>query len=579
MPIDPNIALQVKPLQLNDPLAQYAQVSQIQSAQNQNELAKYTISKAKREDERTNQLLARLSGAKTNEDILNAYKLGGYGKEALGMEKDIAAIEQSKSTTGYNKARTATETSKLDKGKIVESITHIASLNSAEDAIKSIDDYLKQGTIDEQKAGALKQSLAPYLTPGPDGKMPSIVGWQKQTLGGLLDAKDKLTFETPKIREIVAADGSKTYVDENPNSPTFRQPMLAPQPAGMTPYQRGTLGVSQFNAATNRERLELQRNAPKLGLTNQDDIDAVAVAIANGKLPVDRVNSTTAPLFAKLLKANPDIDFTKLTTDQANALSAARSGGTIAGRQELTGTDKTQAQNIASGNLPPVTGPNAGKIMNEVLAIKPDYNANDYQLQTAAQKSFNTGKQGDKTRSLNVAVSHLGVLENAANALHAGNTPAINQFKQAWQRETGKIGPTSFNAVKELVADEIVAAVVPGVGSLADRKALKDTIMAKSSPAQLQGVIKQYKELLGGQLSGLEQQYIATTRKTDFKERYLLPETQRALTTAATPAATPTPPAAAARPTGVGANWTLETDSKGNRAYVSPDRKSFKEVP
>lgn len=34
----------------------------------------------------------------------------------------------------------------------------------------------------------------------------------------------------------------------------------------------------------------------------------------------------------------------------------------------------------------------------------------------------------------------------------------------------------------------------------------------------------------------------------------------------------------AARPTGVGANWTLERDAAGNTAWVSPDRKSFKEA-
>ena len=33
-----------------------------------------------------------------------------------------------------------------------------------------------------------------------------------------------------------------------------------------------------------------------------------------------------------------------------------------------------------------------------------------------------------------------------------------------------------------------------------------------------------------------------------------------------------------ARPEGVGADWTLENDAAGNRAWVSPDRKSFKEV-
>ena len=35
---------------------------------------------------------------------------------------------------------------------------------------------------------------------------------------------------------------------------------------------------------------------------------------------------------------------------------------------------------------------------------------------------------------------------------------------------------------------------------------------------------------------------------------------------------------AAARPEGVGANWTFERDKAGNTAWVSPDRKSFKEA-
>jgi hypothetical protein len=35
---------------------------------------------------------------------------------------------------------------------------------------------------------------------------------------------------------------------------------------------------------------------------------------------------------------------------------------------------------------------------------------------------------------------------------------------------------------------------------------------------------------------------------------------------------------AAPRPEGVGANWTLESDAAGNKAWVSPDRKSFREV-
>ena len=375
----------------------------------------------------------------------------------------------------------------------------------------------------------------------PDGTPRVVFGEKKQLpIVELQNIIAAMPFDDPR-RPALQADVNKALTAEK-------------QGAERIQIQWGTLNVAQRNANVNEARLKLAQDAPKLGLTDPDDIDRVAKAVASGRVPVDRLNSTTAKIYAGLLKANPDLDFTNLGIAQAGARAGFVTSARIAARQTLTDEDATQAENISRGNLPPATGPNAAKIMNAVIAINPNYNARDFGLQTAAEKEFNIGKNGNKTRSLNVAVSHLTTLETAATALRAGSIPALNQFSQAWQRETGKIGPTSFNAIKELVADEIVAAVVPGVGALADRKALKETIMAKSSPEQLQGVIKQYKELLGGQLGGLEQQYSAATRKTDFKQRYLTPETIAALT----PGQKAPPAAAATTPPPAGAtvsNW------------------------
>ena len=161
--------------------------------------------------------------------------------------------------------------------------------------------------------------------------------------------------------------------------------------------------------------------------------------------------------------------------------------------------------------------------MNEVLAMKPDYSARDYNLQTSAVKAFNQGIQGNKVRSLNVVMEHFNTLEKAADALQSGDVRAINTVAQFIQTQTGKPAPGNFNAVKEILADEIVAAVVPGVGALADRQAVKKTIMAASGPEQLKGIVANYKELIGGQLTGLETQYKAGTGRSDFKSRYLTP--------------------------------------------------------
>ena len=56
MAIDPRISLGVQPLQLADPMARYSQLASIQNAQNQNALAQYQLSTAKRSDEQQNKL-------------------------------------------------------------------------------------------------------------------------------------------------------------------------------------------------------------------------------------------------------------------------------------------------------------------------------------------------------------------------------------------------------------------------------------------------------------------------------------------------------------------------------------------
>ena len=52
--IDPNIALGVRPIQIENPMNQYAALSQLQANQNQNALAQYQLSSAKRSDEAQN---------------------------------------------------------------------------------------------------------------------------------------------------------------------------------------------------------------------------------------------------------------------------------------------------------------------------------------------------------------------------------------------------------------------------------------------------------------------------------------------------------------------------------------------
>jgi hypothetical protein len=568
------------------------QAAAARAQENQNAMAQYTLGKAKREDLQQNELYNAVRQPGFKLDIGTAMRFGAPGLAAFKAQEEAATrgidfqIKQ-KTLAGLPNKQLLDESNLLDK--VLDRFKgQVPNIQTPE----AVAEYVRQTYADPilgpygAKLKPLDQALADNLAEfnaNPDKWRTlhtNVSGLQilQATMPKPQVAGGNIVNMNPVSGQVGAPIAGAPAIPQAPVAKLLADIAAAKArnapPAEIAALEReagrldklaniagGQLSVAQGNLALNKARLELQQNAPKLGLVDPEDIDRVAVAMASGRVPVDRLNSTTAPMFAKLLKANPDLDFTNMAIEQAGAKARYIQSGRIEVRQTLTDEDATRAENIARGNLPPATGINADKIMNAVIKINPEYNARDYGLQTAAEKEFNIGKNGNKTRSLNVAVSHLTTLNTAAAALRALDVRAFNEFKQAWQRETGKSAPTDFNAVRELVADEIVAAVVPGVGALADRKALKDTILAKSSPEQLQGAVKYYKELLGGQLGGLEKQYNASTRKTDFRQRYLTPEAIAALTTApSTPPAGAAPTATTPPPAGVDAAlWNVMT--------------------
>lgn len=179
------------------------------------------------------------------------------------------------------------------------------------------------------------------------------------------------------------------------------------------------------------------------------------------------------------------------------------------------------AQLIAHYQAPPLNGfalrtPQGQAIMAEVKQLNPKYDATTYQTKQAARTAFATGKQGNIVRSLSVATNHLDQLGEAAHALAQGDYPAVNAIVNTYARHTGSPGITSFNAMKEIVGDEVVKAVVGTGGAESDRDAIKEAFKAANSPAQLEGVINHYEGLMAGQLNGLRRQYQRATGLDDF---------------------------------------------------------------
>lgn len=191
------------------------------------------------------------------------------------------------------------------------------------------------------------------------------------------------------------------------------------------------------------------------------------------------------------------------------------------------------AQKIGSGAAAPRSM--AAAAMQKYMSEHPNATdedvtnfASDYGKKIKSNAAFSTGKQGDMLRSFNVSISHLNTLDNLVDALGNGDVKMLNKASNAFKEQFGQAAPANFNAAKSIVGDEIIKAIIGGGGALADRENAQNQIDRAESPQQLKGVIKTYKELMGGQLKGLKKQYEDTTGRKDFDDR-LSPETKTEL--------------------------------------------------
>jgi hypothetical protein len=122
--LDTNIALGVRPVQLENPMAQYSQIAQIQNARNQNALAQYQLSSAKREEDVTNALNNAYRDAYDpttgNIDVnklRQALSTGGYGSKLPALEKTFAEMKEKQLQVDKLQGELKAQPTKLEKEK------------------------------------------------------------------------------------------------------------------------------------------------------------------------------------------------------------------------------------------------------------------------------------------------------------------------------------------------------------------------------------------------------------------------------------------------------------------------------
>lgn len=140
------------------------QAAAARAQENQNALAQYTLSKAKREDELTNKMLAGMQSATTLEEQAAVLRSVGRYKDASDlMNSDLERrykLGQIQAQPGA-RAKNAAETQKLTDESRNKAIAEVAGFPDADSANAAIDARLANKIIDQATADQMRQGLTP----------------------------------------------------------------------------------------------------------------------------------------------------------------------------------------------------------------------------------------------------------------------------------------------------------------------------------------------------------------------------------------------------------------------------------
>ena len=176
MAIDPSIALGAKPIEIANPLNQFAQVAQLQHYQQQNALAQ----RAMEQEDALNRAYSSSIGAsgeidpnKLRQNVIGA----NLGSKLPAVEKTLLEGRELKAKVGKSELE-------LGIAKANQAIRELTQYNTLADVNAHIDQNLAAGKITPEQAAQTRAQL-----PMSDADMTK---WQVSMLRKTLDAKDQL---------------------------------------------------------------------------------------------------------------------------------------------------------------------------------------------------------------------------------------------------------------------------------------------------------------------------------------------------------------------------------------------------
>jgi hypothetical protein len=538
--------------------------------ENQNALAQYTLGKAKREDAQQNELYAAVRQPGFKLDIGTAMRFGAPGlaaykaqEEAISRGVDLQIKRGA--LAGQPNKQLLDESNLLDK-VLDRHKTAIPGVQTPDDAAN----YTAR-LYDDPITGTYAARLVPReeaLTRARDEFIKNPDKWRvtNTNVSGL----QVLQALMPKPQ---VAGGR--IVDMNPAAPGFGQPIPNTSyiPQGATAKADADLKaaiengappevIAAFTAARDSALVAQQQRAQHIAISGGQ------LGVAQGNLALRNREYDPYEMFPQVMGGGGGggaRQVNNLGTTLPLATPTPQGAAPTAPAPQAVAPASTAPMTVADAFKKNVTGPEfvavlpptvrplvesilrydqrppspatkrGQQLLELVNQADPTYDASKAQTRYIAKQTFVKGPVADAIASTNTAIDHMDTLAKYGADLNNADARLANAAKQGIAAAFGADAPTTFDATRRIVGQEVVKAVVANGGSMREREEAADAFNRANSPAQLAGVIKSYQALLGGRLKSTQLRYENDTGLKDFQTK-LLPATIRAIS-GATPAA------------------------------------------
>lgn len=280
MAIDPNIALGVRGVEFQNPLAQYGQIAAIQNAQNQNALAQFQLGSARRQEESQNALsdaYQRSFNPETGQlDPKMLISNVARSKAAYllpDIQSKLLESETKQATLAETQQKTKAGEFKLAQDKLNYGLKSLGDSPTPQEAIKKLNEGVTKGYFDFSTAASEAQKLQ-SMTP------EQYKEYRIEKVLGLVDAKDKLGFMLPKTRDRDIGGQIQT-IQDNPRLPGYGMPIAGGAVsktqtfADLTAARQATTSAGQLNLA--QQKFAWEQANPGFELKEAEDGSIVGV--------------------------------------------------------------------------------------------------------------------------------------------------------------------------------------------------------------------------------------------------------------------------------------------------------------